>query len=99
SDAGLRTQDFLKVGGAAALMAVVSYGAWRGLASFVQPSSLPGELVLLGVPALLGGGLYAALVWMMRLPELRLIMDKLAARLKRCREARPRSARPSSPAA
>src|SRR5205823_7897423 len=63
SDAGLRTQDFLKVGGAAALMALVSYGTWLALGNFVQPSSLPGELVLLGVPALLGGSLYASMVW------------------------------------
>ena len=75
----------LKVLGAAAAMAAVSYGTWWLLVNIVglQADSLITEAVLLGVPALLGGGLYIALVWLMRLPEVELIAGKIRGRLKR----------------
>jgi putative peptidoglycan lipid II flippase len=73
----------LKVAGAAAAMAAVSYGVWWALSQVVAPDSLVTEAVLLGVPALAGGGLYALLIWMMRLPEVELIIGKIRGRLKR----------------
>ena len=51
----------------------------------VQGDNLLGEVVLQGVPALLGGGVYAALVWSMRLPEVELVLSKVRARLGRGR--------------
>jgi putative peptidoglycan lipid II flippase len=72
----------LKAGGAAIAMALVSYGMWRALEGIVPATSLLNEVILLGVPALLGGGLYAALIWMMKLPELELIKDRTMARLR-----------------
>src|SRR5439155_3524175 len=67
----------LKAGGSAAAMGLVAYGAWRALDSFIKPTNLLSEAILLGVPALLAGGLYLALIWIMRLPELRLITSKI----------------------
>ena len=73
----------LKAGGAAALMGLVSYGVWWVLDSLVHPDALLTEMIPLGAAALVGGGLYAGLVWMMRLPELELILGKIRGRLKR----------------
>jgi putative peptidoglycan lipid II flippase len=77
------SSTILKTGAAAALMALVSYGAWWGLSSVIHANSLFTEAVLVGVPALLGGALYAALVWTMRLPEVELIAGKIRGRLGR----------------
>ena len=73
----------LKAGASAALMALVCYGAWLVLSSVMRPDSLLAEAVLLGVPTLLGGSLYVALVWMMRLPEVELVVARARRRLKR----------------
>lgn len=73
----------LKAGGAAVLMALVSYGVWRTLETIVRPGSTLNEAILLGIPALIGGGLYLTLIWMMRLPELTMITSKIQSRLKR----------------
>ena len=71
--------------GAAGAMALASYLTWLGIDSLLRPDSLFTEALTLGVPALVGGGLYAALVWMMRLPEVELIWGKVATRLRRSR--------------
>ena len=77
------SETILKAGGSAVAMGLVAYGAWRALEGFIRPTSLLNEALLLGVPALLGGGLYLALIWIMRLPELQLIMSKVFGRLRR----------------
>ncbi len=86
-DGGLRGyhigETALKAAGAAAVMALVSWAVWLGLAQWVEAGSLPSRIVLLGVPAVVGGGLYVALIWLMRLPELELIANKVRARIKR----------------
>jgi len=73
----------LKAGAAALLMALVSYGVWWSLTQVVRGDTLLDKTLLLGVPALVGGSLYAALVWQMRLPEVQLITAKIQGRLKR----------------
>jgi len=75
----------LKVLGAAIAMAIVAYGTWRFLVDVagIEANSLVTEAILLGVPALLGGGLYVVLVWLMRLPEVELIAGKIRGRVKR----------------
>jgi putative peptidoglycan lipid II flippase len=89
SDGGLRGYGIistaLKAAGAAAALGLVSYGMWWALSSAVPGDNLLGEAVLLGVPALVGGGVYAALVWSMRLPEVELVLSKVRARLGRGR--------------
>lgn len=89
SDGGLRgygiVETTLKVAGASVALGMVSYGVWWALEKVVQPNSLIEEAVLLGVPALAGGALYAGLVWMMRLSEVELIMGKIAGRMGRFR--------------
>jgi putative peptidoglycan lipid II flippase len=72
----------LKVAGAALALALASYAVWWGLDSLLNPDSFVEKLVMLGVPALTGGGLYAALVWKMRLPEVELISGKVVHRLR-----------------
>ncbi|MDQ6694004.1 MAG: murein biosynthesis integral membrane protein MurJ [Chloroflexota bacterium] len=66
-----------KAGGAAALMAIVSYVTWWALSQVVQPLSLTPKLILLALPLAAGGGIYAVLVWTMRLPEVELIQSKV----------------------
>lgn len=87
SEGGLRGYGIgataLKATGAAAALAIVSWGSWRGIERVLARDSFLNETLLLGLPALLGGGLYAALVWMMRLPEVELIRDKVVARVRR----------------
>lgn len=73
----------LKAGGAAAAMALVSYGTWRVLSLFIHSASVPVEVILLAVPALVGGGLYVIFVWMMRMPELEMVAARIKGRLKR----------------
>jgi putative peptidoglycan lipid II flippase len=75
----------LKVLGAAAVMAVVSYATWWSLVNILslQADNLFTEALVLGIPALLGGSLYVALIWLMRLPEVELITGKIRGRLKR----------------
>jgi putative peptidoglycan lipid II flippase len=73
----------LKAGGAAVALAVVSYGVWWLLSGVLKDDNLVSEALLLGVPTLVGGALYAALVWRMRLPEIELVTSKIVGRLKR----------------
>jgi putative peptidoglycan lipid II flippase len=75
----------LRALGAAAAMALACYLTWLAIDALLQPASgdLLAEIVVLAVPALVGGSLYAALVWMMRLPEVDLIMSKIKNRLGR----------------
>ena len=72
-----------KAGGAALVMALVCYATWSVLSTFISPEPLVNRIILVGVPALVGGALYAGLVWLMRLPELQLIKSKVLGRLKR----------------
>lgn len=87
SDGGLRGYGIgstaLKALGAAVALGVVSFVAWWGLSMVLQADNIITEALLLGVPALLGGGLYIGLVWLMRLPEIELILGKVLGRLKR----------------
>lgn len=73
----------LKTAGAALVLGIVSFGAWWALSSVMAGSNFIGKVILLGVPALLGGSVYAGLVWSMRLPEVELILSKVRARLGR----------------
>ncbi len=73
----------LKAGGASALIALVAYAVWWSLAQFIHADLLVAKAILLGVPALVGGTLYMALIWRMRLPELQMIVGKIQGRLKR----------------
>ena len=87
SDGGLRGYGIgataLKALGASLALAVVSFGSWWALSQAIKADNLISKALLLGVPALLGGGLYVALVWMMRLPEIELILSKVRSRLRR----------------
>jgi putative peptidoglycan lipid II flippase len=75
----------LKAAGASAALGLVSFGTWWALSGAVPGDTLLGEAVLLGVPVALGLGVYAALVWSMRLPEVELVLSKVRARLGRGR--------------
>ena len=76
-------EAMLKAGGAAAIMLAVCYGSYTVLKGYVGTGDVVSEAILLGVPALLGGGLYAALVWWMKMPETELMLNKVRGRLKR----------------
>lgn len=73
----------LKVAGASAAMGAVSFGLWWLLDGAMRPESFVEKVIVFGVPAVVGGGLYAGLVWMMRLPEVELIVGKVLGRLRR----------------
>jgi putative peptidoglycan lipid II flippase len=73
----------LKAGVAALLTALLSYAVWWSLTQVVRGDTLLDKTLLLGIPAFVGGILYAALVWQMRLPEVQLITGKLQGRLRR----------------
>jgi putative peptidoglycan lipid II flippase len=47
-----------------------------------EPSLLE-EVITLGVPALVGGTIYIASIWLMRLPEAQMIVGRIKSRLKR----------------
>jgi putative peptidoglycan lipid II flippase len=54
----------------------------------VMPALPPGpslveEVIVLGVPAAVGGAVYIALIWLMRMPEARMIAIRIRSRLKR----------------
>jgi putative peptidoglycan lipid II flippase len=87
TDGGLRGfgigDTTLKAGAAALLMALVSYAVWWSLAQVLRSDTLLDKTLLLGVPTLVGGSLYAVLVWRMRLPEVELIAAKIRGRLGR----------------
>ncbi len=73
----------LRAGGASISLAVVSFGSWWFLSGMLKPDNLVSQALLLGIPTLLGGALYAILVWRMRLPEVELILTKVTSRLRR----------------
>jgi putative peptidoglycan lipid II flippase len=87
SDGGLRGYGIgataLKALGASVALGVVSFASWWLLSQAVKADTLIARALLLGVPALLGGSLYLGLVWLMRLPEVELILHKVRARLRR----------------
>lgn len=89
SDGGLRGYGImstaLKAGGASVALAAVSFSVWWAMSEALKMTgdTLVGKALLLGVPLLLGAGLYAVLVWLMRLPEVELIASKVRARLRR----------------
>ena len=59
------------------------YGSWMVVSGIIQPTNILKEALLLAIPALLGGSLYFALVWMMRLPEVELLLGKVHGWLRR----------------
>jgi putative peptidoglycan lipid II flippase len=67
---------------AAALAAALARGVW-GLADSIVGSSILGQLVSVGLAVAAGGGLYAKLVLMMRIPEARQIEALVRSRLQR----------------
>jgi putative peptidoglycan lipid II flippase len=75
----------IKAGGASLALGAVSFGTWWLLSGVWKDDNLISDILLLGVPASVGGALYAALVWRMRLPEVELILSKVASRLRRGR--------------
>ncbi len=87
SDGGLRGYGIgataLKALGASLALGVVSFASWWLLSQAIKADTLITRVLLLGVPALLGGSLYLGLVWLMRLSEVELILHKIRARLRR----------------
>jgi putative peptidoglycan lipid II flippase len=87
ADGGLRGYGIgstaLKALGASIALAIVSFASWWAMSQVIKSESIINKAILLAVPALLGGSLYLGLVWMMRLPEVELILDKVRARLRR----------------
>jgi putative peptidoglycan lipid II flippase len=75
----------LKAGAASLALGIVSFVTWWLLAGVLQNENLLTDTLLLGIPALMGGALYATLVWRMRLPEVELILNKVTTRLRRNR--------------
>jgi putative peptidoglycan lipid II flippase len=69
---------------AAALLAAVAYGAYRGLDSLVG-RSLPGQVVSVGVALSAAIAVYAWAVLALRVPEARQIRDAIADRVRRRR--------------
>jgi putative peptidoglycan lipid II flippase len=67
---------------AAALLAAVSYGAWRLLDAWLG-RGLPGQTVAVGVALTAGGVAYAVTVRLLGIPEARQIERLLAGRLFR----------------
>jgi putative peptidoglycan lipid II flippase len=92
SDGGLRGYGIgstgLKALAASLALGVVSFGSWWLLSWWLLSQGIKGDILiiralLLGIPALLGGSLYLALVWLMRLPEVELILAKVRTRISR----------------
>jgi putative peptidoglycan lipid II flippase len=87
SEGGLRGYGIaataLKALGASLALAVVSFASWWVLSQAITGDNLVSQTLLLGIPALLGGGFYLALVWLMRLPEIELIIARVRARIRR----------------
>ena len=75
----------LKAGAASLALGLVSFATWWLLSGALKDDNLISDTLLLGIPTLLGGALYAALVWRMRLPEIELILSKITTRLRRNR--------------
>jgi len=66
----------------AALAGVVGYFAWYGLDELLG-RSLVAQLVSLGLAGALAGGLYAAVVWRLRVAEARTVWELVRGRLRR----------------
>lgn len=79
---GIGTTAF-KAGGASVAVGVVSYAAWWLLSGVLKDDNIVSEALLLGVPTLVGGALYAALVWRMKLSEVELVTSRIVGRLRR----------------
>ena len=71
---------------AAAVLAAVAYGAWRGLDQALG-RSLPGQAVSVGVALAAGALAYAGVVLALRIPEARQVLDLLTSRFRRGRAA------------
>jgi hypothetical protein len=73
----------LKVAGASVALGAVSFAVWWLMSGplNIQGTNLINQTLLLGIPVLIGGALYLALVWLMRLPEIELITSKILSRL------------------
>ncbi|MEY2533751.1 MAG: putative peptidoglycan lipid flippase [bacterium] len=71
-----------KMVAAAALLAAVSYGAWRLLDAWLG-RGLPGQTIAVGVALIAGGVVYALTVRLLGIPEARQIEALLAGRLFR----------------
>jgi putative peptidoglycan lipid II flippase len=66
---------------AAALLGVVAYGVWRGFDELLGRDFLSQALAVLAAIAA-GAGVYAAAVWVLRVPEARQIRDLLVSRAR-----------------
>ena len=66
---------------AAALLGVVAYGVWRGFDELLGRDFLAQALAVLAAIAA-GAGVYAAVVWVLRVPEARQIRDLLVSRAR-----------------
>ena len=73
-DLGSMTRSFLLVGLASAALAVVSYGVWRILDDALG-RSLPAQLASLGVALTLGGIVYLAACWALRVREMTALLS------------------------
>ncbi len=67
---------------ASAVLAAVSYGAWYGLDELLG-ESLVAQITSVGVAVALGLGVYAAIVWAMRIPEVAQIRALVAGPFRR----------------
>jgi putative peptidoglycan lipid II flippase len=67
---------------ASALLGAISFGVWKGLDT-VLGTSLPGQLVSVGVAIAVGSAIYAKTVLAMRIPEARQIEALVMGRLRR----------------
>jgi hypothetical protein len=70
-----------KMTGAAALLAGAAYGTWRGLDAALG-RGVAAEIVSVGTACLIGGGVYAAVVAALRIPEARQLWGVLTRRLR-----------------
>lgn len=75
----------VKAGGAALVLALISFGAWWLITQqFPQQSdNLLAEALILGIPSLLGGAVYITLIWRMKLPEVELMLGKIVRKARR----------------
>ena len=74
----------LRIGGAAAVMAVVVWAVHKGIFAIVDDSLLA-RLVLVFVPVGVGAGVYAGVCMLLRIEELEQTAGKLIRRLRRRR--------------
>jgi putative peptidoglycan lipid II flippase len=65
---------------AAAILAILAYGLWRGLDGLLG-RSLPAQIVSVGAAIALGSAAYAATVLALKIPEAKQVRDLFASRL------------------